>query len=299
MHMKRIYLSILLLGVSIMIQAQEYSFKPETQEGRKLIQLDLDMGVNFDLAYRREGNLLTALSAKKTTYPAINFRIQHFFVRKWGWYLNVKFGISTNFERNCYADMVRKYEAEYYVNSTLAGYQQEAGVNSCLDGGVVYRMTHSRWTFYPRFGFGFGFNEFQTVFAELKKKGGNELYKIEYYGKGGKSDNEMVTFVLSMGFSANYKLSRHCYLLMNVNYAQPLGRQTCYADVINIYNSEFVERKAFKGSTIARDLNVSIGIGFPIYLGKHKREKNSRKERIQRIMEQKRDAYGLFPAKTK
>ena len=62
--------------------------------------------------------------------------------------------------------------------------------------------------------------------------------------------------------------SRNCFLLLNVNYIQPLGRFTYRKYVTDLYTGEKVERGVYKSSTFARDLNVSVGFGFPFYLGR-------------------------------
>ena len=48
------------------------------------------------------------------------------------------------------------------------------------------------------------------------------------------------------------------------------------------------------GSRI-RLLNVSVGFGFPFYLGRKTNRKSSHRERTRQLMEQKRKTYGLFP----
>ena len=102
-------------------------------------------------------------------------------------------------------------------------------------------------------------------------------------------------FILSAGITANYKLSRNCFLLLNVNYIQPLGRFTYRKYVTDLYTGEKVERGVYKSSTFARDLNVSVGFGFPFYLGRKTNRKSPHRERTRQLMEQKRKTYGLFP----
>ena len=58
---------------------------------------------------------------------------------------------------------------------------------------------------------------------------------------------------------------------------------------------EKVERGVYKSSTFARDLNVSVGFGFPFYLGRKTNRKSPHRERTRQLMEQKRKTYGLFP----
>jgi hypothetical protein len=80
-----------------------------------LLQLDLDVGTCFDLAYRGKGNMYTAMSDRKSVFPAINLRLQHFFSRKWGWYTNIRLGIPVKYRRDCYTELVHAVEANYYV----------------------------------------------------------------------------------------------------------------------------------------------------------------------------------------
>ena len=76
---------------------------------------------------------------------------------------------------------------------------------------------------------------------------------------------------------------------------QPLGRFTYRKYVTDLYTGEKVERGVYKSSTFARDLNVSVGFGFPFYLGRKTNRKSPHRERTRQLMEQKRKTYGLFP----
>ena len=137
----------------------------------------------------------------------------------------------------------------------------------------------------------------KTEIVLKKKKGGNELYRIEQRGddESNYGSESIDAFILSAGITANYKLSRNCFLLLNVNYIQPLGRFTYRKYVTDLYTGEKVERGVYKSSTFARDLNVSVGFGFPFYLGRKTNRKSSHRERTRQLMEQKRKTYGLFP----
>ena len=293
--MKRIYFFLLLLTTLTMSQAQENTFLRERSKENKLVQLDTDMGANFDLTYRRGGNMLTALTDKGKVYPAINFRLQHFFSKKWGWYTNIHLGIPKKYKRDCYAELASALEADYYVSNLLAD-KQTPDVNFSMDGGVAYRIENSRWAFYPRLGLGVANVDIQNVYAELKKKGGNELYRIEYNHRDEYGNESLDLFILSAGFTINYKLCRYLYLVLNTNYTQPIGQVSYNEYVRNLYNLTDREQRTYKSSTLARNLNVSIGVGFPIYLGgKTERKKISRREKTRLLMQQKRESFGLFP----
>lgn len=265
--MKRVYLFLLMLGAFTMLQAQESTFLRERSKDNKLIQLDVDMGANFDLAHRSNGNMLTALTDRGTAYPALSFRVQHFFSQKWGWYASVRLGIPKKYKRDCYEELASASEADYYV-SNLLGDKPTPNVNPCMDGGVVYRIENSRWAFYPRLGMGISNVGIQDVYAELKKKGGNELYRIEYNNGDEYGAESMDLFVISAGFTINYKLCRYCYLVLNANYTQSIGKVSYQQYVRNLYDPQDVEQTTYKSSTLARNLNASIGVGIPIYLGK-------------------------------
>lgn len=296
--MKRIRLLIVMMSVCAVLQAQETPREDKTVKKNKLVQIDLDFGTNIDMAYRREGNMLTRLSDKKTVIPAINFRLQHFFSQKWGWYANIRLGMPKKYDQDCYAELAGKLEPHYYVKNLIT-YEQEPLVAPCVDFGAVYRIENSRWAFYPRLGIGMNYVEYQEVLAELKKKGGNELYQVNYRFGNEDANRNREIFVVSAGISVNYKLSERCYLLLNANYTQPIGEHKCFEYVKDLYTQESVERRAYKSSTLGRDLTISVGLGFPIYLQKNKKEKSTRKERMQKIMEQKRTSYGLFSKETK
>ena len=129
-----------------------------------------------------------------------------------GWYTNIRLGIPVKYRRDCYTELVHAVEANYYVNNLIPG-TQKPDVNPCLDFGVAYRFENSHWAFYPRLGIGVNSISYQRVCAELKKKGGNELYKIEYRGddESNYGSESIDAFILSAGITANYKLSRNCF----------------------------------------------------------------------------------------
>ena len=98
--MKKIHLLAMLLFTACVVpvsQAQESLFLKDPSTKNKLLQLDLDVGTNFDLAYRGKGNMFTAMSDQKSVFPAISLRLQHFFSRKWGWYTNIRLGIPVKY----------------------------------------------------------------------------------------------------------------------------------------------------------------------------------------------------------
>lgn len=177
--MKKIHLLAMLLFTACVVpvsQAQESLFLKDPSTKNKLLQLDLDVGTNFDLAYRGKGNMFTAMSDQKSVFPAISLRLQHFFSRKWGWYTNIRLGIPVKYRRDCYTELVHAVEADYYVNNLIPG-TQKPDVNPCLDFGVAYRFENSHWAFYPRLGIGVNSISYQRVCAELKKK--EEMNYIE------------------------------------------------------------------------------------------------------------------------
>lgn len=91
--MKKIHLLAMLLFTACVvpgIAGNESLFLKDPSTKNKLLQLDLDVGTNFDLAYRGKGNMFTAMSDQKSVFPAISLRLQHFFSRKWGWYTNIQ-----------------------------------------------------------------------------------------------------------------------------------------------------------------------------------------------------------------
>lgn len=125
--MKKIHLLAMLLFTACFVpvsQAQESLFLKDPSTKNKLLQLDLDVGTCFDLAYRGKGNMYTAMSDRKSVFPAINLRLQHFFSRKWGWYTNIRLGIPVKYRRDCYTELVHAVEADYYVNNLIPGTQK-------------------------------------------------------------------------------------------------------------------------------------------------------------------------------
>ena len=301
--MKRIVLFTLLIGFYIMLQAQECSCLSKSSNKNKLIQLDIDAGASLDLANRQQGNMLTALTDKGAVFPAINFRMHHFFSKNFGWYANLRVDIPRKYERDCSAELTQLLENEYYVKNHYDA-RSRPMVTPCFDLGVAYRIENARWAFYPRVGVGVSYVEIQEVNLDLKKKGSNELYRV-YYDNGdpdqtGGNLMNIEMFILSAGFSVNYKLSRHCHLLLNASYTQPVGTFNCLGHVVDSYTNERIKESKYRSSTIGRNLNVSVGVGFPIYLGRKevgfkRKQKASHSERMRRLMDQKRKSYGLFP----
>lgn len=58
--MRKIHLLVMLLFTACVVtvsQAQESLFLKDPSTKNKLLQLDLDVGTNFDLAYRGKGNM--------------------------------------------------------------------------------------------------------------------------------------------------------------------------------------------------------------------------------------------------
>lgn len=301
--MRKIHLLVLLLFAVCVVsvaQVQESLFLKSPSTENKLLQLDLDLGAGFDLANRAKGNMLTSMSDRNSVFPTVSFRFQHFFSRKWGWYTGLRLSIPAKYKRDCYAEFVDAMESDYYVQNLIWD-KQKPEVNYCFDAGVAYRIENARWALYPRLGIGVNNVSCQRISAELKKKGGNELYKIEYKRNDENDyDNSSIdAFILSAGVTVNYKLSQYCFLLLNVNYVQPFGRFTCNEYVTNLYTKEKVVKNAYKSSTLARDLNVSVGVGFPIYLGKRTMKESSHRKRARILMEQKQKAFGLFPENKK
>ena len=72
--MKKIHLLAMLLFTACVVpvsQAQESLFLKDPSTKNKLLQLDLDVGTCFDLAYRGKGNMYTAMSDRKSFISAI------------------------------------------------------------------------------------------------------------------------------------------------------------------------------------------------------------------------------------
>lgn len=298
--MKKIYLLIVLFGVCVMLKAQESQLVSHSRENNKLLQLNIGVGTNFDLLHKGGDNSLVALSDRKSPFPVIDFRLEHFFSKRWGWFGDIKLGIPDRYRTDYYSKLVNTFEADYYVNNYVYD-KQKPSVSPSLIVGAVYRIENPRWAFYPRLGVGVNTVSLQDVFMSLKKRGGNQLYEIRCGAEGGYRQESMDIFVLSAGISVNYKLSTDYYLFLNTSYTQPIGVRSSFEYVkIDLYTKKVIERQIYKTSTLGRNLNVSIGIGLPIHLGKRsKKDGTTRKERMQRIMEQKRKSYGLFPTTKK
>ena len=77
--MKKIHLLAMLLFTACVVpvsQAQESLFLKDPSTKNKLLQLDLDVGTCFDLAYRGKGNMYTAMCFLLSTFVCnISFRV--------------------------------------------------------------------------------------------------------------------------------------------------------------------------------------------------------------------------------
>lgn len=298
--MKRLHLLVLLFGICSLLKAQERQQFSHSRESNKLLQLNTGLGTGFDLMHRGAGNAFASMAAKKSPFPVADFRLEHFFSRKWGWFANIKIGIPCKYRTDYYSELTRSLEADYYIRNYIYEKQKPSVIPS-LAVGVVHRVENSHWAFYPRLGIGVNSPGFQDVFIGLKKKGGNQLYETRYDIKDEFGQGSRDIFILSTGFSVNYKLSTYCYLFLSVDYIQPIGSRSIMESVTtDLYTDEVVDRQVYKTSTLGRDLSVCVGVGIPIRLGrKGKKEKTARKERMRKIMEQKRKSFGLFPTTAK
>lgn len=297
--MKRVRILVLLFGICSLLKAQEGQQSSHPRESNKLLQLNMGLGTGFDLMHRAEGNAFASMAAKKSPFPVIDFRLEHFFSRKWGWFANIKLGIPCKYRTDYNSELARVLETDYYIRNYIYE-KQKPSVTPCLAVGVVHRIENSRWAFYPRLGIGVNSPSLQDVYIGLKKKGGNQLYETRYDVKDKIGQGSMDIFILSTGFSVNYKLSTYCYLFVSLDYIQPIGSHSTMESVTtDLYTDEVIDRQIYKTSTIGRDLSVCVGVGIPIRLRKGKKEKSARKEKRQRIMEQKRKSFGLFPTTAK
>lgn len=301
--MKNFYLPILLfLCICTVAEAQESRFLHHTSERTNLILISTGVGMNFDFLHTGGENALTALADRKTGFPVIDFRLEHFFSKRWGWFADIKLGIPLRYSRNYGSELAKSLEADYYVDN-FAFERERPGVSPCMATGVAYRIEYSRWAIYPRLGIGVNNVSYQSVCLDLKKKGGNELYTIRYDADNDYGESNMDVFILSVGMSVNYKLAKYCYLVFNAAFAQPIGKRSSIEyQKKDLYTNEIVERRLYKANTLGRDINISLGVGIPIYFGrgiKTGKGGTTRKERMRGIMEQKRESYGLFPTTKK
>lgn len=290
--MNRIYLLLLLSAFCITTQAQS-----SLKEINRIIQIDLSGGANFDLSHRTEGNRMTTLTDRRKVVPALDMRMLHFPAKRWGWYINLELKMIGEQIRNCYQEICQPFEANYYIKNNIPDINSELNKTTFnMSTGVAYRIENKRWAFYPRLGIGINNHTCQTIDIELKGKGNNELYSINTYLPD-KYDNYVNIFMATLGISTNYKLSKRCYLFLDMAYVQPLENVHVTYTKSNLYD-KLPEKQIYKSSTIGRDFTVSIGLGFPIYLNrapKTAQKKTTQKERMKRIMEHKRKAFGLFP----
>lgn len=94
--MKNFYLPILLfLCICSVTEAQERRLLHHTKERSNLILISTGVGMNFDFLHTGGENALTALADRKTGFPVIDFRLEHFFSKRWGWFadINISLGV--------------------------------------------------------------------------------------------------------------------------------------------------------------------------------------------------------------
>ena len=184
------------------------------------------------------------MAAKKSPFPVVDFRLEHFFSRKWGWFANIKIGIPSKYRTDYYSELARVLEKDYYIRNHIFE-KQKPPVTPCL-------------------GIGVNSPGFQDVSIGLKKKGGNQIYETRYDIQDEFGQDSRDVFILSTGFSVNYKLSTYCYLFLSVDYIQPIGSHSTMESVTtDLYTDEVVDRQIYKTSTLGRDLSVSVGSGYP------------------------------------
>lgn len=294
--MKKSYWLILFLLGSIQLSAQDTLTLHKSKKINKLIQLDVGVGAHFDLTHSPSGNMLTFLADRKRVTPAFDFRFLHFFSKRWGWYTDVSLDINAGKRRDCYAEWVQPLETDYYVKQVNQfGGDEQSRVNSYFSVGVAYRIENAGWSLYPRVGIGVNLISYQPIYAELKKKGGNELYRVQYSNLEGTSNLERAAWFV--GMSANYKVSKRCFLFLDATYAQPMGHLTLNYTKTDLYTQDVLKEKTYRSSTLGRFLKVTAGVGIPFYLGEKRNNarRSSHSDRTNELMKKKRKDFGLFP----
>lgn len=294
--MKRIYWLILFLAGSLKISAQDTLAVYKSKGTNHLIQLDVAVGTNIDLRHSPSGDMLALLSDRKRVAPAFDLRLLHFFSRKWGWYMDLSLDLDVGKRKDYYAELFRPLEEDYYIKRVNEFYEtNKSRVNSHFGLGIVYRIESARWNFYPRTGIGANIISYQPIYAELKQKGGNALYNVQY-----RNSDELDNIGVGawfIGMSTNYKVSKNCFLFLDATYSQPMGRVTLHYTKTDQYTKKTLEESTYRSSTVGRFLKVTAGVGVPFYLkGKKGQGKSSsHSTRMKEMMDKKRKDFGIFP----
>jgi hypothetical protein len=285
--MKRVLAYAATLCYAVGVLAQEKVMPSVNDAYRKYLLLEIDMGTDINLTHQSNANLLEAFSHQKETAFSFGMQLTHFVSRHWGWHANLQVHGNSQKTGKAFDNHVTTLSQVYYVSSIDDDNWKAVSFKSV---GAVYRLENQHWMFYQKLSIGSSTVPFNSYNLYLKERGGQGMYVVRYDGL-----SESTILMLSYGISIGYKMTKYFRILLNASYLQPLQRFSMNETTTNLYTGEQVSPKTYHASTLGRRINISIGIGIPIY--KRTKQirglngKKSHNERIEELMEKKRKSF--------
>lgn len=246
--LKSIVIAILLLIPTTSIFAQSTATKKFELYRDNVLLLEHDLGVNIN-TFKPGGNPAAELMGdRKDVGLREGTRISYLFAPRWGAYLS---------------GFIDFYSIEHpYVD--LEGlvkffFPDVPRLNA--EVGMIYRVEHKNWQFYPRFGIGYKYIYHETI--------GEESYTKHDYG-----EVDIRPWYMALSVNAAYRVSSLISWVLDVSYHQPITQSKSF-----IYVSETMDdmimrnRYDYKTHRWGRDWNISLGIRLNINLGGMKTSK--------------------------
>lgn len=225
-------------------------------------QIDLLGGVRFDLHSQRKG--ISQLSADdKQTMAAFGFRFTHYFHNHWGAYADATFYGAGEEKSSDYRTLLAAPFEEHYFIDNYAQHQTTGNGIGTISLGAAYRIAKGRWSMQSRLGFGYKETITDRVSFNIKKKGSNDIYYVEYRG-GDQSNSQTYKMIpqLVLGSNVSYQVYNALWLTADVGYHHPISRTAQQYKRVDEYSNQTVERRSFKSHDIGNYLDVSVGVSF-------------------------------------
>lgn len=248
--LKSIVIAILLLIPTTSIFAQSTATKKFELYRDNVLLLEHDLGVNIN-TFKPGGNPAAELMGdRKDVGLREGTRISYLFAPRWGAYLS---------SHVSFYDIKHPYFDAEDIFGLFGVNIPECHID--VEAGIIYRIEHKNWQFYPRFGIGWNYINKETV----KYSGADREYSGEI---------DIRPFYFSLSLNAAYRVSNLISWVLDVSYHQPItqSKSTLEYDIKGD-DYTFHENFAHKTHRWGRDWNISLGIRLNINLGGMKTSK--------------------------
>lgn len=224
----------------------------------KYWKLDCSIGSNFNIPNSSSNPDSKLFYSRPESAPMVSFKITHLFSEKWGWNASVQIN---HFDEK---------KSEYSAQSPLGDFIEElffdklfwpvSVMHPAIEACLVYRIENQKWNIHPAIGIGYMCHLFDREATTTSIN--NDIKTVTIY-----KQNASIPYI-SLGISADYFVTKRCFLTLNTNYKQPVTKSSAelYQTIDGIESS----RISYKTSSEGRNINVSLGFGFTFGRSKHK-----------------------------